>query len=42
MTRKWNIVNDNSKENYDAGSEIMCNIKVTISNICDYNDAYIF
>ena len=42
VTRKWNIVNDNSKENYDAGSEIMCNIKVTISNICDYNDAYIF
>ena len=42
VTRKWNIFNDNSKEHYDAGSEIMYNTKVTISNICDYNDAYIF
>ena len=41
VTRQWNIVNDNSKANYDVGSEIICNTEVSKSNLCDYNDAYI-
>ena len=41
VTRKWNIVNDNSKANYDVGSEILYNTEVLKSNLCDYNDAYI-
>ena len=41
VTRKWDIVNDNSKSNYDATNEITYNTKVLKSNICDYNDAYI-
>ena len=40
VMRKWNIVNDNSKANYDAGNEITHNTEVS-SNLCDYNDAYI-
>ena len=30
VTRKWNSINDQSKENYDLGNKI---------NLCDYNDA---
>ena len=41
VTRKWDIVNDNSKSNYDATNETTYNTKVLKSNICDYNDAYI-
>ena len=41
ITRKWNIVHDNSKSNYDTTDEITCNTEVLRSNICDYNDAYI-
>ena len=41
VTRKWNIVNDNSKSNYDATIEITCNTEILKSNLCDYNDAYI-
>ena len=41
LTRKWNIVNDNSKANYGVGNEITCNTEVLKSNLCDYNDAYI-
>ena len=40
-TRKWNIVNDNSKANYDAGNEITYNTEDLKSNLCDYKDAYI-
>ena len=40
MIRKWNIVNDQSNANYDAGNEIIYNIEVLKSNICDYHDAY--
>ena len=40
MTRKWNIVNDQSNANYDAGNEIIYTIEVLKSNICDYHDAY--
>ena len=39
VTRKWNIVNDNSKSNYDATNEITYNTEVLNSNLCDYNDA---
>ena len=40
-TRKWNVVNDNSKSNYAAGNEIMYNTEILKSDVCDYNDAYI-
>ena len=39
VTRKWNIVNDNSKSNYDATNETTYNAEVLKSNLCDYNDA---
>ena len=41
VTRKWNIVNDNSAVNYDAANEIIYNTEVLESNLCDYNNAYI-
>ena len=41
VTRKWNIVNDQSKANYDGGNEIIYNTEVSKSNLCDYNDAHI-
>ena len=33
VTRKWNIVNDQSNENYDVGNEIIYNIEVSIIGI---------
>ena len=42
VTRKWNIVNDSLKANYDAGNEITYNIEVLKPNLCDYGDAYVF
>ena len=41
MAKKWNIVNDNSKANYDATIEITYDTEILKSNLCDYNDAYI-
>ena len=41
VTGKWNIVNDNSKANYDAENEISYNTEVLKSNLCDYSNAYI-
>ena len=41
ITRKWNIVNDNSKSNYDPANEITYNTEILKSNLCDYNYAYI-
>ena len=41
VTRKWNIVNDQSNPNYDVGNEIIYNAEVLKSNLCDYNDDYI-
>ena len=47
VTRKWNIVTDNSKANCHVGNEINCDTEVLInliirkSNIYDYIDAYI-
>ena len=36
VTRKWNIVNDNSKVNYDVANEITYNTEVLKSSPCDY------
>ena len=41
MTRKCNIVNDQSNANYDVGNEIIYSTEVLKSNLCNYNDAYI-
>ena len=41
VTRKRNIVDDNSKSNYDATNEITYNTEVLKSNLCDYNNASI-
>ena len=41
VTKKWNIVNDNSNANYRVGNETNYNTEVLKSNLCDYNDAYI-
>ena len=40
VTRKWNIVNDNSKSNYDATNEITYNTEILKFNLYDYIDAY--
>ena len=37
MTRKWSIVNDNSKANYRVGNEIIYNTYVLRSDLCDYD-----
>ena len=41
VTRKWNIVSDQSNTNYDVGNEALNNIEVLKSNLNDYNNAYI-
>ena len=41
VTRKQNIVNDQSNANYDVGNETIYNTKVQKYNLCEYNDAYI-
>ena len=41
VTRKWNILNDNSIANYQEGNEITYDTEVLKSKLCDYNDAYI-
>ena len=41
VTRKWNVINDNSNANDGVGNEINYNAKVLKFNICDYNDAYV-
>ena len=38
---KWNIVNHNSKSNYDATNEITNNTEILKSSLCEYNDTYI-
>ena len=40
LSRKWNIVNNQSNANYDAGNEIIYNAEVLKPNLWDYNDAY--
>ena len=39
VTRKWDIVNDQSNSNHDIRNKIIC--KVLKPDLCDYNDAYI-
>ena len=39
VTRKRNIVNDQSNENCGVGNEIINNTEVLKSNLCNYNDA---
>ena len=41
VTRKWNILNDYSKTNYNATNEIIYNTKILKSNLSDYYDSYI-
>ena len=33
VTRKWNIINDNSKSNYDATNKITYNTEILKSNL---------
>ena len=41
VTRKWDIVNDNSNANYAVGNEIKFNREFLKHNLSDYKDAYI-
>ena len=41
VTKKWNIVNDKSNSNFEAGNEIIYKTVVLKSNRWDFNDAYI-
>ena len=41
VTRKWNIISDQSNTNYDVGNRIIYDTEVLKSNLCDFNDAYI-
>ena len=41
VTRKWNIVNDQSKLNYSVVSETIYSTEVLKSKLCDYTDVYI-
>ena len=39
LTREWNIVNDNSKANYEERNEIIYNTEVLKFTFYDYNDS---
>ena len=41
VTRKWNILNDHSKTNYNATNEIVYNTEILKSNLLDYYDSCI-
>ena len=41
VTRKWNVVNDQSNANYDVGKEIIHKTEILKSNLSDYKHAYI-
>ena len=41
VTRKWNIVNNQSSDTYVVGNEFIYNTEVLKSNYCDYNDTFI-
>ena len=41
VTRKWNIINDQSNKNSDAGNEIIYDTEVLKSIIWDFNYTYI-
>ena len=40
VTRKCTIINDQSNANYDVRNEIIYNIEVLKSNVCDYGDNF--
>ena len=40
VARKWNIVNDDLKSNYNATSEITYHTEILKYNLCDNSDAY--
>ena len=42
MTRRWSIVNDNSRTDYGVGSEIVYNTEISTSNLCDNNSTNTF
>ena len=41
VKRKWNIVNDNWKSNYDATNELTHSAEILKPNLFYYNDLYI-
>ena len=41
VTRKWDIVYDQSNTTYDIGNEIISNTKILKSNLHDFNCCYI-
>ena len=41
MTRKCNIVNDQSNAKYDVGNEIIYNTEVLNYNLWDFSNSYI-
>ena len=41
LSRKWNVVADNSKANHAVGDNIIYNTEVLKSDLCGYNDFYI-
>ena len=41
VTRKWNIVNDNTKVSYGVVNEITYNTELLKSNLRVYNNSYI-
>ena len=41
MARKWNMINDQSNENYALGNEIIYSTEVLRLNLCDHSNAYI-
>ena len=41
VTRKWNIVNDQSNANYSVGNKIIYSTEVLKFNLCDFDNAYI-
>ena len=41
VTRKWNIVNDQSNASYNVGNEIIYSTEVLKPYLCDYSNSYI-
>ena len=39
VTRKWNIVSDQSNANFDVRNEVIYNKNILKSDLCDYNEA---
>ena len=42
VIRKWDIANDQSNSNYDVGNGILYITEILKSNLCNYNDIYMF